>query len=253
MLLHHRIQGNGLPLIILHGLFGSMSNWRSLATKFSRQFQVITVDLPNHGHSPSRRIFDYASLARDLISFMDEQGISTTALLGHSMGGKIAMQCALDFPGRITHLLIVDIAPRAYPPGHLFIFNALNELNLSAYGSRLEIDKALSKGIPDSATRQFLLMNLDKNKEGYSWRINLSNLQHNYQAICAAIEGKESYPGPSLFIKGGRSDYIRRGDEIEIRKWFPKAEIVSIPHAGHWVHANAPEVFANIVLEFLNK
>lgn len=253
MLFHYRVQGKGLPLIILHGLFGSMSNWRSLAIKFSHQFQVITVDLPNHGHSPPRKVFDYTSLAKDLVSFMDEQGISAVALLGHSLGGKVAMQCALDFPERITRLLVVDIAPHAYPPEHLFIFKALSELNLSAYESRLEIDKALSNRIPNSATRQFLLMNLDKNKEGYSWRINLNNLEHNYQAICAAIAGKKAYIGPSLFIKGGASSYIRKGDEIEIRRWFPKAEIVSIPHVGHWVHAEAPEVFANTVLEFLNK
>jgi esterase len=230
-----------------------MDNWRSLAIRFSRHFQVITVDLPNHGRSPHRKTFDYSSLARDLVSFMDEQGISTATLLGHSLGGKIAMQCALDFPERITHLLVVDIAPRSYPPEHLFIFKALSELNLSAYKSRREIDKALSTALPDSATRQFLLMNLDKNESGYCWRINLSNLQHNYQAICAAIEGKKVYLGPSLFIKGGRSNYIRRDDEIEIRRLFPKAEIISINDAGHWVHADTPEVFANMVLGFLSK
>lgn len=254
MPLHYRIYGNGLPpLIILHGLFGSMVNWRSLATRFSHQFQVITIDLPNHGHSPPRKIFDYPSLARDLVSFMDEQGIGVATLLGHSMGGKIAIQCALDFPERITHLLVVDIAPRAYPPEHLSIFKALSELKLSAYGSRGEIDKALSKGISDSATRQFLLMNLERYKEGYRWRINLSNLQHNYQAIYAAIGGKKAYLGPSLFIKGERSSYIRKDDEVEIRRWFPKADIVSIPHVGHWVHAEAPEVLANRVLDFLSQ
>ncbi|BAW80531.1 alpha/beta hydrolase fold protein [Candidatus Nitrosoglobus terrae] len=253
MQLHHQVQGKGTPLIILHGLFGSISNWRSLATAFSRQFQVITIDLPNHGHSPPKAIFNYPSLAQDLIDFMDEQSIDTAALLGHSLGGKIAMQCALDFPNRITHLLVADIAPRAYAPEHLLIFNALSELNLTAYKNRLEIDEALSRQIPNLETRQFLLMNLEKNKGGYSWRINLNNLQQNYQAICAAVVGKNVYLGPSLFIKGEDSGYIRGGDKIGIRKWFPKAEMVSIPKSGHWLHAEAPEVFATIVLTFLGK
>lgn len=253
MQFHHRVQGEGAPLIILHGLFGSMSNWRSLATIFSRQFQVITIDLPNHGHSPPKTIFDYPSLAKDLIDFMDDQGIDTAALLGHSLGGKIAMQCALDFPKRITHLLVADIAPRAYAPEHLLIFKALSDLNISAYKNRLEIDEALSSQIPNPETRQFLLMNLEKNKEGYSWRINLNNLEQNYQNICAEVVGKSVYLRPSLFIKGEASSYIRGDDEIGIKKWFPKAEIVSIPKSGHWLQAEAPEVFATIVFTFLGK
>ncbi|ADE14386.1 alpha/beta hydrolase fold protein [Nitrosococcus halophilus Nc 4] len=252
MLLHHRIQGNGLPLIILHGLFGSMDNWRSLASQFARQFQVITVDLPNHGRSPHKKVFNYPSLARDLASFMDQLGMGAATLLGHSLGGKIAMQYALDFPERVTQLVVVDIAPRAYPPEHRFIFEALGDLNPSAYDSRREIDKALSNALPDHRIRQFLLTNLDKGKNGYRWRINLDDLHRNYRSICAAIEGGGTYRGPTLFVKGERSDYIQKGEEIEIRKKFPKANIMAIPRAGHWVHADTPEVFVNAVLEFLS-
>lgn len=252
MLLHHRTQGNGPSLIILHGLFGSMDNWRSLAPKFARQFQVITVDLPNHGRSPHKKTFNYPSLARDLAGFVKQHGIGSAALLGHSMGGKVAMQYALDFSEQVAALVVVDIAPRAYPPEHLFIFEALNGLNLSAYGSRKEIDKALSHALPDPRVRQFLLMNLDKGKNGYRWRINLPDLQRNYRFIGGAIEGERPYLGPSLFIKGGGSNYIGKGDEIEIRKQFPEAKIISIPNAGHWVHADAPEVFTSTVLKFLS-
>jgi esterase len=251
MLLHHRIQGNGFPLLILHGLFGSLDNWRSLASKFARQFKVITVDLPSHGRSPAKESFNYPSLARDLVSFMDQQAIPAAALLGHSLGGKVAMQCALDFPERVQRLLVIDIAPRAYAPEHLFIFKALRALDLAAYGSRREIDEALEGALPNPAVRQFLLMNLDKAEQGHRWRINLENLQQNYSAICAAVEGEGQYLSPTLFVKGASSDYINSEDEREIQVWFPKAELIAIPGAGHWVQADAPNALLNIALEFL--
>lgn len=251
MILHHQIQGNGLPLIILHGLFGSMNNWRGLASRLARQFQVITVDLPNHGRSPPKEVFTYPSLAQDLVHFMDQQGISEAALLGHSLGGKVAMQCALDFPQRVKHLLVADIAPRTYPPEHTSIFEALMALDVSAYENRREIDNALVSSLPNARLRQFLLMNLDKTMGGYRWRINLENLYRNYPAICAGIKGENSYSGPSLFIKGEQSNYIQKSDEQEIKQWFTEAEIISIPDVGHWLHADAPKVFINIVSRFL--
>lgn len=251
MQLYSRTQGGGPSLIILHGLFGSMDNWRSLVPKFAHQFQVTTVDLPNHGRSPHKKIFNYPALARDLAHFISQQGVGSVALLGHSLGGKVAMQCALDFPERISQLVVVDIAPRSYPPAHLFIFEALRGLDLSTYGNRREIDGALASSLPNATLRQFLLMNLDKAKKGYRWRINLESLRQNYHAICAAVHGTGSYSQPSLFIKGECSDYLQKSDEQEIKKQFPAAEFISIPDTGHWVQADAPEAFTNVVLEFL--
>ena len=253
MLLHHRTQGKGFPLLILHGLFGSMDNWRSLAPKLARQFKVITVDLPNHGRSPAEKSFNYPSLARNLIAFMDQQAIPAATFLGHSLGGKVAMQCALDFPKRVQRLLVIDIALRAYAPEHLFIFRALRALNLAAYESRREIYRALQGALPNPAVRQFLLMNLEKAEQGYRWRIDLENLQQNYPAICAAVKGKGPYLGPALFLKGASSDYIKDEDEGEILAWFPEAELISIPRAGHWVQTDAPEAFLNAALEFLKE
>ncbi|KFI22592.1 alpha/beta fold hydrolase [Nitrosococcus oceani] len=252
MQLYFRTQGKGPSLIILHGLFGSMDNWRSLVPKFAHQFQVTTVDLPNHGRSPHKKIFNYPALAKDLAHFMDQQGVGVAALLGHSLGGKVAMQCALDFPERIARLVVVDIAPRFYPPEHLFIFEALRELDLSVYGSRREVDRALASSLPNVALRQFLLMNLDKGKKGYRWRINLESLHQNYHAICAAVHGIELYSRPTLFVKGECSDYLQKSDEQEIKKLFPVAEVIAIPDTGHWVQADAPEAFTNVVLEFLD-
>ncbi len=221
---------------------------------FARQFQVTTVDLPNHGRSPHKENFNYPALASDLAHFMDQQGVGVAALLGHSLGGKVAMQCALDFPERIAQLVVVDIAPRFYPPAHLFIFEALRKLDLSVYDNRREVDRALASSLPNSALRQFLLMNLDKTGEGYRWRINLEGLSRNYHAICAAVShGGEPYSRPSLFIKGECSDYLQKSDEQEIKKQFPMAEVISIPDTGHWVQADAPAVFTNVVLEFLDR
>lgn len=251
--LHYRMQGSGVPLIVLHGLFGSMDNWRSVASRLAHRFQVISVDLPNHGRSPHEAVLTYPALARDLIRFMDGHGISQAALLGHSLGGKVAMQCALDFPRRVNRLIVADMAPRTYPPEHIPIFKALMALDVSAYESRREMDDALAGSLPNASVRQFLLMNLEKAAAGYRWRINLDNLYRNYPAICAGITGESPYSGPSLFIKGGQSNYIREGDEPEIKRWFPKADIRTMADAGHWLHVEAPEIFIDIVTAFLSE
>ncbi|CAH9017990.1 alpha/beta fold hydrolase [Candidatus Nitrosacidococcus sp. I8] len=251
MLFHYQSQGEGVPLVILHGLFGSMSNWRSIASKFSNDFKVITLDLPNHGYSPAQDFFNYRTLAQDIAYFLIENNFSPAILLGHSFGGKIAMQCALDFPDQVSSLIVVDIAPRAYNSSHNFIFDALASLDLSHYSSRSEIDKVLSLKIMDVKVRQFLLMNLEKTKESYFWRINLFNLRNNYQEICAPIIGNHPYKGKSLFIKGEDSSYIASGDEQEIYCWFPYGAIYSIPNAGHWVHVDSPKLFLETILAFL--
>ncbi|CAB1275423.1 alpha/beta fold hydrolase [Candidatus Nitrosacidococcus tergens] len=248
---YYQSQGEGAPLVILHGLFGSMGNWRSIASKLSSDFKVITLDLPNHGYSPAQDFFNYQTLAQDIAYFLIENNFSPAILLGHSFGGKIAMQCALDFPNQVSGLIVVDIAPRAYNPSHNFIFDALISLDLSYYGSRSEIDKALSLKIPDMKVRQFLLMNLEKTKESYSWRINLVNLRNNYQAICAPITGNYPYKGKNLFIKGENSSYIAADDEQEIYCWFPYGSIYSIPNTDHWVHADSPKLFLEAILAFL--
>jgi len=174
-------------------------------------------------------------------------------MLGHSMGGKTAMHMALAHPKRVDRLIVVDIAPKAYPPGHLEILEALTELDPSAFGSRSEIDAGLARRIPSYPIRQFLLKNLRHDGPGkYSWQMNLASITENYDAIRDRVYAAGIFEGPTLFIRGGASPYIDNTDLPEIRRLFPAAEVITVPGVGHWVHAEAPEAFGRIVLDFLN-
>lgn len=245
--------GQGPPLIILHGLLGASGNWHTLNSRvFAQHFEVFALDQRNHGRSPHSPVFDYPTLAADVRDFMDQQGIIQAHLLGHSMGGKTAMQFALTCPDRLQKLIVVDIAPRAYAPRHTVIFDALRSLDLTRLGSRKEIDDALATTIPEAAVRQFLMKNLERDGQGaYRWKMNLDALYQNYDQISRGLAHEGSYEGPTLFVRGGRSDYIQDTDRDTILHHFPKAEHITIPEAGHWVHAEAPGPFADAVLSFL--
>ena len=246
--------GSGFPLIILHGLLGSSSNWHTLSsTVFSEHFHVFAVDQRNHGRSPHSDTFDYPSMVEDLVVFMDEHDLDRAHLLGHSMGGKTAMHFALAHPGRLDHLLVVDIAPKAYPPRHRYILDALEDLDPSAYEARQAIDAALAERVPDLVLRQFLLKNLayDSESKTYAWQVNLSAIADQYDQINAAIENGRAFDGPTRFIRGGESDYIADDDLAHIRSLFPQADLVTIDGADHWVHSEKPEPFAEAVLTFL--
>jgi esterase len=252
MRVYFECYGAGRPLLVLHGLFGSLENWRTLSKTFSRSFAVFAIDQRNHGRSPHSDIFTYPAMAEDLKEFMQQRGLSSAHLLGHSLGGKTAMQLAVAYPEMVNKLVVVDIAPKAYPPGHDDIFHALYTLDIKAFRSRQEADTQLSATIPDAALRQFLLKNLEREASGtLRWRINLDSIHSNYAEILKEIRTDHPFDKPTLFIKGGQSDYIRQGDEPLIRQAFPQAQLVTIPAAGHWVHAEAPQEFARLVLEFL--
>ncbi|MBI3798478.1 MAG: alpha/beta fold hydrolase, partial [Deltaproteobacteria bacterium] len=174
MPLHFESSGHGHPLLILHGLFGSLENWRTLSKVLSQSFQVFALDQRNHGHSPHSEVFNYRVMTEDLKEFLQHQGLSAIHLLGHSMGGKTAMQFALTYPEDVDKLIVVDIAPKAYPPGHDDIFAALFSLPVQDFRSRQEADAALAQHLPDLALRQFLLKNLEREATGgFHWRINL--------------------------------------------------------------------------------
>ena len=243
----------GEPLVILHGFLGASGNWHTLASKaFAEHVHVFALDQRNHGRSPHSDTFDYPTLADDLRDFLDARGLGAAHVLGHSMGGKTAMFFALAYPERVRKLVVVDIAPRAYPPHHDALLDALNGLDLTAARSRSQIDQSLSTHVADPGVRQFLLKNLayDREAKRYSWMMNLDVLTRDYHRINVALDGG-TYDCPTLFVRGERSDYIKPEDEPEIRRFFPQAEVVTIPGAGHWVHAEAPEPFAEAVLEFL--
>ncbi len=252
MQLYFQKFGAGFPLLILHGLFGSSDNWHPVARKLAEYFQVFTLDLRNHGHSPHDEKFDCAVMTEDLCEFLTTNGLPRWHLLGHSLGGKVAMHFALTHPDLLEKLIVVDIAPRAYPPLHTEIFNALLPLDLCGFQSRDEISRALSPSIPDPAMRQFLLKNVTHDESGaFRWKLNLSVIHHNYSKLNGAVKTDSRFPRPALFIRGSKSNYITDADRNELKHLFPIASVAIIANAGHWVHADSPIEFIHTVSEFL--
>lgn len=252
-LLHSRILGSGRPLIILHGFLGMSDNWKSLGLQFAEAgFQVHLIDQRNHGHSFWDDRFDYPSLAEDLLYYLDHHRIIRAALLGHSMGGKTAMLFACMFPERVDHLLVADIAPKTYPPHHKYILDALNALPTGGLTSRNQADTLLSESIRDWGIRQFLLKNLYWVKPGQlGFRMNLPVLSQSMEAIGAPLPAGARYDGPVLFVRGGKSPYISDEDLSGIRTHFPAARLETLAGAGHWLHAEKPEEFFRLSLEFM--
>jgi pimeloyl-ACP methyl ester carboxylesterase len=252
MQLHFQRYGQGAPLIILHGLFGSLENWHSMSQKLAADFHVFAVDQRNHGHSPHAAEMSYKAMSEDLKELMTAQHLSTVNLLGHSMGGKTAMFFALNYPDLVEKLIVVDMAPRAYPPQHLEILKALLSLDLSAFKNRTEMESQLASSIPDLAVRQFLLKNVKRDATGgFYWQMNLAAIERNYHRLNEAISDQRSFNKPAMFIRGERSDYVRDEDLASIRKPFPRTECCDIAGAGHWLHVDAPEAFLRNVREFL--
>ncbi len=252
MHLHYETYGQGHPLIILHGLFGSQENWRTLSKAFGQHFQVLALDQRNHGRSPHSEVFTYEAMTEDLYEFMQEHALPSAYMLGHSMGGKVAMRFAVTYPDMVDKLIVVDIAPEVYSPGHDDVFAALYSLDLPTLRSRQEADAALARHLPDLALRQFLLKNLEREESGtFRWRINLDGIRDNYHEMLKGFEMIGTFAKPTLFIKGAGSSYIKDNGFFTIREIFPRAQLVAIPGTGHWVHAEAPQEFARIVIEFL--
>jgi esterase len=252
MELHYEHSGQGHPLIILHGLFGSLENWRTLSKAFAQSFQVFALDQRNHGRSPHSEVFNYHAMMEDVREFIERHGLPSAYVLGHSMGGKVAMQFALTYPDQVDKLVIVDIAPKVYPPGHNDVFAGLFAFNPAEIRNRQEADAALAPHLPDLALRQFLLKNLERYETGsFKWRINLDGIYHNYHEMLETFAASGTFTRPTLFIRGANSGYIRDHDLVTIRDIFPAAQLTTIPNAGHWVHAEAPQEFARVVLDFL--
>ena len=252
MLLHFQPLGRGEPLVLLHGLFGSSDNWLGVAPTLAEKFHVLIPDLRNHGRSPHRAAMDYPLMAADVDRFFAAQGLESAQVIGHSMGGKVAMQFALDFPACVKKLVVVDMAPRAYAPAHAAMLAALLALDLSRFPSRLQLEAALAPEIPSLSLRRFLLKNLGRDASGrFVWKMNLRGVAENYSRLGAALNSRTAFARPALFLRGGRSDYLTAADEVEIRRLFPAAQIKTIPAASHWVHADAPQEFSRLVLDFI--
>lgn len=253
MRLHFHVQGEGFPLIVLHGLLGSLDNWRVASKRFAERYKVYSLDLRNHGLSPHSEVMNYPVMAQDLCEFLDLHNLSSAFVLGHSMGGKVAMQLATSFPDRVAKLAVLDIAPRAYEAYHRPLLNALLALDLARFRSFGELDAALSETIPEIATRQFILKNLKRDKDGrLSWKIHLQGIARNYNALTMAVTPERDFVKPACFVRAGRSNYVTEGDIAAIRKMFPQSEICTIPEAGHWLHVDTPEAFFRCITKFLD-
>lgn len=252
MQLNYKKLGEGQALIILHGLFGSLDNWMTLAKKWSENYQVWIVDQRNHGQSPHSDEFDYSLMAEDLKNFIEEHQIDRPIILGHSMGGKTAMEFAVNYPNSLKKLIVVDIAPVSYQVHHYGIIEALESVDLDKVQSRKDAEEQLKSKIKEFGIRQFLLKNLyRKSKEEYAWRFNLPIIKKQIVPISEWSISDKTYEGDTLFISGENSDYILPEYGAEIAAKFPNYELEEIANAGHWVHAEAPEEFSKAVEGFL--
>jgi len=255
MQLNYKQFGEGFPVIILHGLLGSLDNWQTIAKKLSEKFHVYTIDQRNHGKSPHTGDFNYELLSKDLAEFFEHYQIVKAHLIGHSMGGKTVMKFALDNPGKVERLIVVDVAPVAYADRHSNVFSALFAADIKTATQREEIEKVLrSKLDNDETTVQFLLkgLNRDKTGEHFEWKFNLDSLHQHYAEISDAVTSATPFAGKTLFIKGQKSSYINAENYVAIQRLFPNNELVEMKDAGHWVHAEKPTEFTEEVVKFLS-
>ena len=242
----------GTPVIILHGLFGNQGNWGQHAKILSNTFAVYGFDHRNHGRSEWEDGMSYKEMAEDVRETMGMLNIDSAHLIGHSMGGKTAMQLALAWPELVKKLVIVDVAPVKYKPHHEAVFSGLEILNLDLIDGRQDADEILSEHVKEKDVRDFLLAYLKKDEEGdLSWRMNLDAIIDGYDELQAGLSAQQPFEGDVLFIKGQKSDYILKKYEKEMFKLFPNAQVEEIKDSGHWLHAQQPEIFQSMVYKFL--
>lgn len=246
--------GAGSPVLILHGLFGFSDNWQTIAKGLADHHLVVTPDLRNHGRSPHLPTHSYPEMAEDLKAFMEEKWMFHAAVIGHSMGGKAAMQLALNYPDMVEKLVVVDIAPGQAEDNHSGIFEALMGLDLSTMTDRKSAEAYLGERIPDLGTRQFLLKNITREENGtFAWKMNLPVLWKHFSDILAGVKGDQAFNKPTLFVRGSRSNYIQDNAWEGIKILFPQAELITIEDAGHWVHADKPQELLVVLKHFLDQ
>jgi len=256
MKLFHRKYGEGQPLIILHGLFGISDNWVTIGRRLAEKFEVYILDQRNHGQSPHSDVFNYYSMVDDLYEFIENHQLFNPIIIGHSMGGKVAMNFALEHPSKVSKLIIVDMSVRKYSARqmHLNIIEAMNTIDLTQIDSREEAGAILSEYIKSERIKLFVLKNLYHiNNNRYGWRINLKGISDNLENVFEGIKSSMTFDQPALFIKGGLSDYIQAEDYELIKTIFPLAEFETIKNASHWIHAEKPNELCALFSKFLKK
>ena len=238
--------------MILHGLFGTLDNWQTIARQLGETFKVITFDLRNHGRSPHSEEFDISLMATDVYEMLQLLHIGSAVMIGHSMGAKVVMHFALAYPALTDGLMVMDMAPRKYARGHDDIFDALENVDLTAPG-RKDVEMQLSRTIHEDSTIQFLMKNLSRNEDGqgFHWKMNLAVLKDRYEEITQPVISEFPYEGPVLFLRGSESRYVLDSDLVQIRGLFPYAELQTISAAGHWLHADQPKATYDAIRMFL--
>lgn len=245
--------GNGPALVLVHGLLGNGRNLQPLAQALADRHRVLTPDLRNHGRSPHSPIMDYPNLAADLVTLLDRHGIDQAALIGHSLGGKAVMATTLLHPGKVNRLAVLDMAPVPYREFLGELLQTLQKMPLTAITSRDEADDWLARqDVADSRLRAFLLQNLSRSKDGFQWRVNLDVLLEQRRTLTGFPGDQPAWTGPTLFLHGADSDYVLPEHHEAIRRLFPRADIETIPNAGHWLHADKPEAVAERLRSFLD-
>lgn len=253
MKLNFRKIGEGSPVIVLHGLFGSSDNWVSISRKFSETNSFWLIDLRNHGSSPHSETHDYASMVSDLYEFIQDNKIENPTILGHSMGGKVAMKFAIEYPDKVNKLIVVDIAPKIYKPKSKYIIEALMSVDISEIKSRDEADLLLETKIKNKNIRQFTLKNLYRKEDlSFGWKLNLESLNSNLEKIGGDFDVNNTFKKETLFIKGQISNYILPSDIEFIEKIFPNYMLKTIEGAGHWVHADKPDIVYEVIKDFIS-
>lgn len=251
-MLNYKQFGSGEPLVILHGLFGSLDNWQSIGKMWAKNYRVVLVDLPNHGKSIHTDFFSYDYMAKEVANLLEELKIEKANILGHSMGGKTAMNFSIHFPHLLGKLIVVDIAPKAYPPHHQQILEGLFSFDPEKIASRNEAEEKMSPIISDNGVRMFLLKNLARNEgEGFHWKMNLKLLSKAVNQVIDDTPFQYPINLPTLFIRGEKSNYILDTDFDDIIEKYPQAQIKTVLGAGHWVHAEKPNELFELVENFL--
>jgi pimeloyl-ACP methyl ester carboxylesterase len=248
--------GSGYPFVILHGLFGISDNWVSIARELGGKYTVYVPDLRNHGQSQHSPVFDFPSLVDDLLQLTEDLNLKKFFLAGHSLGGKVAMYFTLQHPEMISKLVVIDISLRKAPVSweHQMLIDAMLGVDFSNSAARSDVERQLAVTIQSQRLRQFLLKNVYwRDKKMLDWRLNLPAINKNLLNIFEGVEVPGKFEGPALFIRGGRSDYIKEEDIAELKLKFPGALVKTIPEAGHWVHADAPGEFLRILRNFLDQ
>ena len=256
-LLNYQVRGSGQPVVLIHGLFGSLENLGMVAKPLAEHYQVISVDVRNHGGSFHQNDMAYSALAADVIAVLDHLGIANAVFIGHSMGGKIAMQIALNHANYVNKLIVADIAPIAYPNHHQRIIEGLSliadQLTSGEITSRNQADEVLSQFVDEQGVRQFLLRNLKTTDGTISFKCHVGFISQCYSQIMQAFDPSQQYLGPTLFIKGGTSNYITAEHKEIIMQHFPHSSAKIIAGAGHWLHAEKTVAFNKIVTDFLTR